>query len=169
MLSVTIKRRQVVLHSYNRILCVCVQSCLILWDPLDYNPTGCSIYGIFQAWILEWGAISCSRGSSHPKDWTPDLLHLLLRPADSLSLCHLGSPNNRILFSTKKKCVTKPCRDVTVNAYHWMKEASLKRLLLHDSSEMTFWKRPDSIAGVQGWGQRDEWVQHGIFQVAELF
>ena len=31
---------------------------------------GSSVHGIFQARILEWVAISCSRGSSQPRDWT---------------------------------------------------------------------------------------------------
>ena len=32
---------------------------------------GSSVRGIFQARILEWVAISFSRGSSRPRDWTP--------------------------------------------------------------------------------------------------
>ena len=38
------------------------QSCLC--DPVDYSPPGSSIHGILQARILEWVAISFSRGSS---------------------------------------------------------------------------------------------------------
>ena len=44
--------------------CVCAQSCLILCDPMDCSPLGSSIYEIFQARVLEWVAISFSRGSS---------------------------------------------------------------------------------------------------------
>ena len=40
------------------------QSCLTLCDPMDCSPPGFSVHGIFQAWILEWGAVSFSRGSS---------------------------------------------------------------------------------------------------------
>ena len=36
------------------------QSCLTLSDPMDCNPAGSSIHGIFQARVLEWGAISKS-------------------------------------------------------------------------------------------------------------
>ena len=36
------------------------QSCLILHDPMDCSPPGSSIHGIFQARVLEWGAISFS-------------------------------------------------------------------------------------------------------------
>ena len=33
------------------------QSCLTLSDPMDYSLLGSSIHGIFQARVLEWGAI----------------------------------------------------------------------------------------------------------------
>ena len=37
------------------------QSCPIPSNPLDYSPPGSSIHGIFQARVLEWGAIAFSR------------------------------------------------------------------------------------------------------------
>ena len=36
------------------------QSCPILCDPMDCHLTGSSIHGIFQARVLEWGAIAFS-------------------------------------------------------------------------------------------------------------
>jgi len=33
------------------------QLCPTLSDPMDCSPPGSSIYGIFQARVLEWGAI----------------------------------------------------------------------------------------------------------------
>ena len=36
------------------------QSCLTLCDPVDYSLPGSSVYGIFQARGLEWGAIAFS-------------------------------------------------------------------------------------------------------------
>ena len=36
------------------------QSCLILCDPMDCCLPGSSIHGIFQARVLEWGAIAFS-------------------------------------------------------------------------------------------------------------
>ena len=36
------------------------QSCQTLSDPMDCSPTGSSIHGIFQARVLEWGAIAFS-------------------------------------------------------------------------------------------------------------
>ena len=50
--------------------CEIAQSCLTLCDPMDCSPPGSSIHGIFQARILEWVAISFSRGSSWPRNWT---------------------------------------------------------------------------------------------------
>ena len=41
-----------------------------LCDPMDYSPPGFSVPGIFQARILEWGAIPFSRGPSCPRDQT---------------------------------------------------------------------------------------------------
>ena len=38
--------------------------------PMDCSPPGSSVHGIFQARILEWVAISSSRGSSVPRDQT---------------------------------------------------------------------------------------------------
>ena len=40
------------------------QSCRTLCDPTDCSLPGSSIHGIFQAKVLEWVAISFSRGSS---------------------------------------------------------------------------------------------------------
>ena len=37
-----------------------LQSCLTLCDPIDGSPPGSSIHGIFQARVLEWGAIAFS-------------------------------------------------------------------------------------------------------------
>ena len=41
-----------------------------LCDPTDCSLPGSSIHGIFQARTLEWVAISFSRRSSQPRDWT---------------------------------------------------------------------------------------------------
>ena len=41
-----------------------------LCDPIDCSPPGSSLHGILQARVLEWVAISFSRGSSWPRDRT---------------------------------------------------------------------------------------------------
>ena len=50
--------------------CLVAQSCPTLHDPMDGGPWGSSVHGILQARIVELVAISLSRGSSQPKDWT---------------------------------------------------------------------------------------------------
>ena len=54
---------------------------LALWE-------GSSVHGISQARILYWVAIPFSRASSQPRDLT----RVSCLQADSLPLCHLGSP-----------------------------------------------------------------------------
>ena len=54
-------------------VCVCALSCLFvspLYNPMDSSLPGSSVHGIFQARILEWVAISFSRGSSQPRNRT---------------------------------------------------------------------------------------------------
>ena len=40
------------------------QLCPTLRDPMDYSLPGSSIHGIFQARVLEWGAIAFSDGTT---------------------------------------------------------------------------------------------------------
>ena len=59
-------------HDYSEVRApVCAQSlklCLSLYDPMDWGLSGSSVHGILQARILEWVAISYSKGSSRPRD-----------------------------------------------------------------------------------------------------
>ena len=48
--------------------CVCAQSCLTLCDPKDSSPPGSPVLVISQARILEWVAISISRGYARPRE-----------------------------------------------------------------------------------------------------
>ena len=48
--------------------CVHTQLRLTFCDSLDFSPADSSLHGILQARILEWVAISSSRGSSQPRD-----------------------------------------------------------------------------------------------------
>ena len=67
------------------------QSCPALCDPMDCSPPGCSVHGLLQARILEWVAISFSRGSSQLRDQT-QVSCLAGRFFNHLS--HQGSPWN---------------------------------------------------------------------------
>ena len=50
--------------------CLVARWCLTLCDPMDWSLPGFFLHGISQARILEQVAISFSRGSSQPRDWT---------------------------------------------------------------------------------------------------
>ena len=56
-------------------MCACsvAQLCLTLSYSTVCSPPGPYVHGIFQAGILEWVAISSSRGSSHPRDRTHNI------------------------------------------------------------------------------------------------
>ena len=66
-------------------VCVCAQSCLC--SHRNCSPPDSSVRGILQARVLEWVAISFSRGSSRPRD--PALQESLYY------LSHQGSPRTQ--------------------------------------------------------------------------
>ena len=74
-------------------VCVCVctraQLCPTLCNPMDSSLPGTSVHGTSQARILEWVAVSYSKGSNL------SLLHLLHWQADSLPLHHPGKLRNK--------------------------------------------------------------------------
>ena len=73
----------------------------LICNPVDCSPPGSSVEGIAQARILEWVAISFSRGSYQLRDQTssPTL------KVDSLLLSHQGSPLAGI--SNDKSCTSQ--------------------------------------------------------------
>ena len=73
------------------------QLCPTLCDPTDCGSPGSSDHGILQARILEWVAISSSRGSSWPRDQAQDSCHLLHWQADSLPLSHPRCQRDKVL------------------------------------------------------------------------
>ena len=65
--------RQILYHSAT-VICIrekvlVTQPCPTLW-PMDCSLPGSSVRGILQARLLEWVAITFSRESSWPRDWT---------------------------------------------------------------------------------------------------
>ena len=54
------------------VCCLVAQLCLTLCNPMDCSLPGSSVHGISQARILEWVAISSSRGDS----WLRDPTHI---------------------------------------------------------------------------------------------
>ena len=112
-----------------------LQSHSILCDPTDYSPPDSSAHGIFQAKILEWVAISSSRGSSWPRDWTSVSClgrHILyhcttweaLYPLDVCNPHHLYHPTKNI----SSKCPLEAKIALTWSK-EWSKELQLMFLI----------------------------------------
>ena len=78
--------------SFPYTICVCmyVQLCLTLWDPMDCSLPDSSVGFPRQEY---WSGLSFpSPGDLSNPGIKPSLLHLLHWQADSLPVCHLGSP-----------------------------------------------------------------------------
>ena len=65
-----LKKHKVIVYYYESEKSEVTQSCTTLCDPMGCSLPAFSVHGIFQARILEWVAISFSRRSSRPRDWT---------------------------------------------------------------------------------------------------
>ena len=52
------------------VMVISTQLCLTLCDPMIYSPPDSFVHELFQARVLQWVAISYSKGSSQPRDWT---------------------------------------------------------------------------------------------------
>ena len=82
-----------------------VKLCPTLSDPMDCSPPGSSIHGIFQARVLEWGAIAFSQPELLPHKHSPPQTWVLALPGPF----HLGSrgcPGPRTRHLTPCRC---PC------------------------------------------------------------
>ena len=100
--------QQKLTHHCKATLCLRVKSCPTLCDSVGCSPPGSPVHGILQARILEWGAISFSRGSSSSRDQTPSLLPVLHWQAGSLPLAPPGKPqSNYTPIKKKKSTITK--------------------------------------------------------------
>ena len=81
--------------------CLVTQSCLTLREPMDCSPPGFSVCGILQARILEWVAISFSRGSSPPRD----CIDRWIQPKDQTHVSCIGS----VFLTTETPQTTTAC------------------------------------------------------------
>ena len=76
---------------------VAAQSCPTLSNPMDCSPTGSSVHGIFQARVLEWGAIAFSNMLSRLViTLLPRGKHLLISWLQSPSAVILEPPQNKV-------------------------------------------------------------------------
>ena len=105
-------------------VCVCSQQCWTLCGPMGYNPPGSSVCGISQARILEWVAISFSRGSSQLRDQTCISCISCIGRWILYHKHHLGSPQifadmpnyPKQLYKKKESCSTySPLQDSTLD------------------------------------------------------
>ena len=96
------------------------QSYPTLSDPMDCSLPGSSIHGIFQAWVLEWGAIAFSVGGSLPsanakllisRD-SPSFIYISLQLASKyLGIClekrapNLDLPRKPVEENTQLLCI----------------------------------------------------------------
>ena len=114
---------------------------------MDCSPPGSSVHGISQARILEWIAVSFSKVSSWPRDWTcisciARLIWMLLLLSDFSFWCHhhsccLPSKASFIPFllqsvltaspvSTQQVLVDSACTSVSL-AYSALKAENIKK------------------------------------------
>ena len=87
------------LHHTNCFLCEVAQSCPTLCNPMDCCLPGFSVHGIFQARVLEWVAISFSRGSSRPRDRT-SVSHTVGRRFTLWATSSLWGTSKKVLLLT---------------------------------------------------------------------
>ena len=69
------------------------QSCLTLHDPMDCSPPGSSVHGIFQARVLEWGAIAFSAvdGDVNCPATVEDGMEIPLKTRNITTICGEGN------------------------------------------------------------------------------
>ena len=111
----------------NNVTCLRAQLllCPTLCDPIDCSPPGFSVHGISQTRILEWVAISFSRRSSQPRDWTcvscigrQILYHWAAREAyDVISVQFSCSVVSDSLWSHGLQYARPPCPSQTPGVY----------------------------------------------------
>ena len=75
-----------------------LQSCLTLFNPMDYSPPHASVRGILQVRILEWVAMTSPRESSQPRDQTSISYVSCIGRQVLYRQCHLGSPTLLIQY-----------------------------------------------------------------------
>ena len=91
------------------------QSCPTLSNPMDCSPPGSSVHWIFQARVLEWGAIAFSGAQAHAKrgGWTECLAPLSVDPrSPDFTRMALG-PLTLHALVFKATWRLKPCVEIT--------------------------------------------------------
>ena len=71
------------------------QSCLTLSDPMDCSLPGFSVRGIFQARVLEWGAIAFSENNFNCALFTHNIWKVQLKQKEKLEVTHNNTTGNK--------------------------------------------------------------------------
>ena len=66
-----------------------LQLCLTLSTPMDCSLPGSSIHGIFQARVLEWGAIAFSGNEATASQLVDIMLHLVAKESGIIIPNHI--------------------------------------------------------------------------------
>ena len=96
-------------------VCSVTHSCPTVCNPMNCSPLGSNVHRILQAKILEWQAISFSRGSSQPRDLTDvsyidrQVLHYWVT-WEAPSSCVMGSTSRWKRGISNTKCGQSPSR-----------------------------------------------------------
>ena len=97
------------------------QLCLTLCDPVDCSPPGCSVHGILPARILEWVAMSFSRGSSQSRDCLlhcRQILYCLSYPGSPEH--HIGACCNRLLVHSRTSLLAQMVKNLPAIQETWV-------------------------------------------------
>ena len=78
------------------------QLCPTFSYPMDCSPPGSSVHGIFQARVLEWGAIAFSEDWSLPPSKNPPLPSTFLFEPVWMGFCCFYSQKNPVLDGYQK-------------------------------------------------------------------
>ena len=130
--------------------CLVTKSCPTLCKPMDCNPPGSSIHGIFWAKILERVAISFSKGSSWPRDQS----HVPC-PSRWILCCWAGGKALAV-FYTQAEEGHHWARNILLIC-HWWKHVTWPCLGARVAGKCSFW------LGSHIWGQlytmeREAWI-----------
>ena len=108
-------------------VCVCevAQLCANLCDPMDCSLADFSIRGIFQPRVLEWDAISFSRGSSRPGDQT----QVSCLAGDALLSDPQGKPNlEKTLCTAMRKILQDAAKISGATTKTWCSQIKKKKV-----------------------------------------
>ena len=80
------------------------QSCPTLRDPMDCSPPGSSVHGIFQARVLEWGAIAFLHGYELTNTWALPSIPLVCHLYQALLHYPTSGLFHLLFFSPRMEC-----------------------------------------------------------------